>query len=412
MRKNSFFSPLERFFIARYLQEPKRFLLRFNFAFMVLGIVLSVGILGAGLNLFEGYERTLKSLLLDSMSHISIHAYNGEKLSQDRVDSIRQKLISKREVLSVHAMLGTSVMASKDDILRGCQIKAYEASSDELPFEKYVRKGSSKPLDGEVIIGHHLAKELGLSISDSLNIVYPRFDRISALGIYPGSINPRIVGIYQSGYYEFDRSIIICNVDTANELLLSPDQYSYLEIRLKNAYLESAGKLAGAWERELDSDLIAMPWTAFNSGLFRLIVLEKWLIFIIFSFLVLISGLNVVSAVTTVLYDKKAEIAILKTIGAPAGLIRRLLYLRIALVCVASIISGQLLGILLSWLVTKQRFYALKGDVYFIDRLVMHVSLQNQLIIFAAAALMIYICIMVPLKYIDKTEIIEVLRNR
>ena len=67
----------ERFFISRYLHAPKRNLFRFSFIFMILGIVLSVGILSAGLNLFEGYERALKSVLLDSFAHLKVERSNG-----------------------------------------------------------------------------------------------------------------------------------------------------------------------------------------------------------------------------------------------------------------------------------------------------------------------------------------------
>ncbi len=413
MKKSLRLSPLERFFIGRYLSHPRIYLLRFSFAFMILGIVLSVGILGAGLNLFEGYERTLKTLLLDSMSHISIQRYNGEHLGSEDIASLKALISDQREIETAVPVFNATIMASHEGVVRGCQLKAYEPSSDQtLPFEKYVSEGSAKLSGDGIIVGFYLAKELGLHLGDMLMLVYPQFDRISAMGMYPSSRSFRIDGIYQSGYYEYDRSLILASKAIADELVFSSGKYSYLEIRLKANQIDKATSLGREIERKIDQDFLAIPWTAYNQGLFRLIVIEKWLIFIIFSFLVLISGLNVVSAVTTVIYDKKNEIAILQTIGADNSVIKKLLYLRIALVCLISIILGQVLGVLLSWFVVKQNFYTLKGDVYFIDRLVMHVSPLNQLIIFVCAATMIYICIRVPLKYINRMEVIEVLRHK
>ncbi len=411
--KKTTLSPLESFYLERYLSHPRKYLFQFNFAFMILGIVISVGILGAGLNLFEGYERTLKTLLLDSMSHISIQRYNGEYLDENDIQNLQSVLAGFESVESIEPMFSATVMVSHDGIVRGCQLKAYDNDTKAvLSYEKYVTQGSTKPSPQGIIVGHYLARELGLSVGDDLSLVYPQFERISAMGMYPSSRTYRIDGLYQSGYYEYDRSLIIASKETADELTMSEGKYSYLELRLSPKHLARAATISRELERKIGKDLLAIPWTAYNQGLFRLIVIEKWLIFIIFSFLVLISGLNVVSAVTAVIYDKKNEIAILKTIGATSHLIKKLLYLRIALICLISILLGQILGVLLSLFVVKQNFYTLKGDVYFIDRLVMHVSPLNQAIIFACAALMIYICIRVPLKSITKMEVIDVLRHK
>ncbi len=140
--------------------------------------------------------------------------------------------------------------------------------------------------------------------------------------------------------------------------------------------------------------------------------MEKWLIFIIFSFLVLIAGINVISTVTTLILDKKNEIAVLKTVGSHARSIKRIFVLQTGLVSVLSIILGQLFGMLLSFLVEKQHFYKLKGDVYFIDSLKASISPVNQLVIFGAAFMIVFLCIHFPLKQIDKQQIIEILRNQ
>jgi lipoprotein-releasing system permease protein len=153
------------------------------------------------------------------------------------------------------------------------------------------------------------------------------------------------------------------------------------------------------------------PWTLFSAGLLRLVSMEKWLIFIIFSFLVLIAGINVISAVSTIIIDKKHEIAVLKTLGASSFTIKRLLSFQVGLVALAAIITGQVLGAGLSYLIEKQSFYRLKGDVYFIDSIKTSISPLNQLIIFIVSTLLVFVCIRYPLKQIDKQQIIQLLRN-
>ena len=403
---------LEHFFLQNYIKHPKRTLMRFSFVFMVLGIVLSVAILSAGLNLFEGYERTLKSVLLDSFSHITLQSQLNEYLSRAQVEEAASKLSNRKEIVNISANISYSAMVQEDQSIRGALIRAYyQPTGVSEPYLRYLDKGYEKLDQGSVYIGFYMAKELGKEPGDSLKIVYPQLDRISMLGLFPSEHYYRIAGIYRSGYYESDRSIVIMTPKDAQALLLIDDSYSKLELRLVPSQIDNAVDLGEAMKLGLGSRYEAIPWNYSSESLCRLIRMEKWLIFMIFSFLVLIAGLNVVSAVITIIYDKKNEIAVLKTIGATARSIKNLLFYRIALVGVASVLLGQLVGWLLSLFIVNQNFYSLKGEVYFIDQLTIHVSPINQLIILGVASLMIFSCILIPLKRIDKLQIMDLLRN-
>ncbi|MDZ4121215.1 MAG: ABC transporter permease, partial [Candidatus Cloacimonadaceae bacterium] len=270
--------------------------MRFSFAFMILGIIVSVGILSAGLNLFEGYEQTLKAILLDSMSHISIHDVTADYLSEPDAQELVSQLSQNKDISAVYPMLTSSVMVSGNGNVRGCQLKAYQTDGMKAPYAKYVSEGSAELSDNHVIIGYYLARELSLAMGDTLQVVYPNLDRITPLGFYPSSRNFIISGIYQSGYYEYDRSLIISTKASADELLLTRGKFSYLEVRLNPAQIEKADAISRDMERSLGMSFIAIPWTVYNQGLFRLIMVQKWLIFIVFCFMVLIAGLNVVSA--------------------------------------------------------------------------------------------------------------------
>ncbi|HRY83816.1 MAG TPA: ABC transporter permease, partial [Candidatus Cloacimonadota bacterium] len=382
--------------------------MRFSFVFMVLGIVLSVGILSAGLNLFAGYERTLKAVLLDSFAHISI-SETDSYLSRHKADQLIPKLEAMPEVQSVSPTETFSAMVNKDGEVHGALIRGYDFKRP-FPYRKYIRKGEPSLDSGSVYIGHYMASELGLEVGDSLKVVYPQLNRVSALGIFPGEYFFRVAGIYRSGYYEYDRSAVIMTLEDAINVIMVPGYISNIELKLKPESVGAAGKLA----KELEAtypELVAQAWTQNNDSLFRLIAMEKWLIFIIFSFLVLIAGLNVVSAVVTIMYDKKNEIAVLKTLGAGLNSIRGLIFYRIALVGIAAIILGQIFGWILSLLIINQSWYSLKGDVYFIDQLTIYVSPFNQVAIFVVSACLILICVRLPLRRINRMEIIELIRN-
>lgn len=403
---------LERFFLGKYLQAPKRYLGRFSFVFMILGIILSVGILSAGLNLFSGYERSLREVLLGSFPHIVVQDAFSGSFSPEGAHRIISLIAKEPGIVSVIPTISSSVMTRSESKTQGAALAAYDFEPGmSLPFAKYVTQGTSTLIPGQVIVGKYLARELGKSLADSITVVYPQLNRISALGMFPSELKLKIVGIYDSGLYEQDRSMLITTAEDAISILASGPGYNKLEIRLQPEKLEQAEELSTKLQQSLGPELMIYPWTQYSKGLLQLVAMEKWLIFIIFSFLVLIAGINVISATTTVILDKKNEIAVLKTIGASEKSIRHLLGYRIGLVAIASILAGQLFGMGLSIFVEKQSFYRLKGDVYFIDTLSADISLLNLAIVFAVAMILIWACIRYPLRQISKMQIIEILRN-
>jgi len=400
---------LESFFLKRYLKNSKRNLFRFSFVFMVLGIVLSVGILSAGLNLFQGYETNLKSLLLDSFSHISIQSAYGDMISPTELTRIKGSLADRPEIISLTASLESSLIAQTDAKIRAVNLRAYDFS-EEFPYARYISEGSYDLKSKELIVGHYLAEELGLVIGDTIDLSYPRLDRITPLGIQNNHSSHTVAAIYRSGYYESDRSIVISTLEDARNLLMLSDGYSKIEIRLTDA--DKAALFSREYTHIIGRDYVAISWDLYAQSLLRLVAMEKWLIFIVFSFLVIIAGINVISAVSTIIIDKTREIAVLKTLGAKARSIKKIFLWQVGLIALLAVIGGQILGILLSWFVEMQSFYRLKGEVYFIDTLTADITWTNLALVFVVANLLIFACIHLPLKQIEDMQIIDIIRQR
>ncbi len=403
-------NPAERLFVDRYLSAPKRNLLRFSFLFMILGIVISVGILSAALNLFEGYERALKSVLLDSFAHIRVYSAGSGTLPDSLAASALARLASLPEIKSAVPVLSSNLMAQNGRRARGGLMQAYDFPTGRGNLHaKYVGAGSAETRPGQVILGHYLAEDLGLALGDTVRVSFPRLDLITPLGMYPNQRALKVSGIYNSGFYEYDRSLLIGSLEDLRALSGISSGYHNIEVRLRSESADDAELLAAKYDTLLDPTLYAAP--VVNTTLLRLVRMQKWLIFIVFSFLVLIAGINVISGVLTLILDRKNEIAVLKALGAGAATIRNILGYQVTLACLLSVITGQLLGFLLSWFVVNQNIYKLKGDVYFIDRLELYVSPFNQLVIFIVAALLVTLCVRVPLRRIDKMRTIDLLRN-
>lgn len=400
---------LDRFYLKRYLQNPKRNLFRFSFVFMILGIMLSVGILSAGLNLFQGYETNLKRLLLDSFAHIGIQSSYKELITDQQQEMVSERLSQREEIISITPCLESALMAQNGDQVRAISLRAYDFSAG-FPYARYISDGEIPLDDKEVIVGHYLAEELGLNIGDEILLNYPRLDRITPLGIHTSQASFRIAALYRSGFYESDRSLVISKIADARTLLMIPSGYSKIEIRLQDA--DQAASLSREFINVLGPELINIPWNLYAESLLHLVSIEKWLIFIVFSFLVLIAGINVISAVTTIIIDRNTEIAVLKSLGATAGVIKRLFAYRVGIVALLAVILGQILGAIMSWAVEKQSFYRLKGEVYFIDTLGAEITFFNLFVVFLVASVLIFLCIVLPLKQIERMQVIDILRHK
>lgn len=399
---------LEAFFLKHYIKTPKRNLFRFSFVFMVLGIALSVAILSAGLNLFQGYESNLKRLLLDSFAHINISSIYRDYIDENSSDDILDIVFEKDGVRSAVPLLQHQLMAQVDGKVRAANLMAFK-ENDNTYYHEYISQGKNEITFGEIIVGHYLAEELGLGLGDDITLMYPRLDQISAFGLHSVTGSFKIVGIYRCGYYENDRSLVICDIDEARDLLNLPMGYTRIHVKLDKP--DNAAYYGAEIASELNNRFSVIPWNYYAESLLRLVKMEKWLIYIVFSFLVLIAGINVISAVGTIILDKTDEIAILHTLGAKPKSIKKLFAYRVGIAAVIAVIIGQILGLLLSWLVEKQGIYKLKGEVYFIETLTFELSYMNLGIVFITATILIFICIMIPLRQIQKMQVMDIVRR-
>ncbi len=401
------------FFIKRTIKNKGKTGFPYEFALMIIGIVISVSVVSTAINLFEGYERTLKKVLLDSSSHLLIYPQRSETLAESDIKAIRKKFMNQKEIKSINPVYINSCMLRIGSRVRGCVVRAYapDITSSDIWIKEYIKKGEPTLLSGGVILGQRLAADLGVSLSDSVSLLFPNVNNQSALGVFTKQKKYKLSGIIETGYYELDRSLILMNSEDAFGFFGTSNRFSFMEIHLKEQYISKTAKLTSKYSSILEHNYFIQNWIDLNGNLFSLIVVEKWLIFLIFSFLIIIAAINAISSVSTVILERKKEIAILMTIGTTNSDIRKIVYYRTLVICLISIIAGIMLGTVFSWLITKQSIYNLKGDVYFIDKITMHISYLNYLMVFLVSMIIIGYCIKLPLKYLDKIQVVDILRG-
>ncbi|HPT72586.1 MAG TPA: ABC transporter permease [Candidatus Cloacimonadota bacterium] len=381
---------------------------------MVLGIVISVCTLTAALSLFDGYTHSLEKSMLGANSHLYIYPNVSDELTTSDTNFLSAYLKKQPQIKAYSFIIMKPAMLSANDKVKGCVIHGidWNSSNPTTNYQNYVQQGSYK-LDKpyEIVIGEKLAEELNISIGDSVQILRPKLQTGMGVGIIPQSETFKVVGLYHSGMYEYDNSYIFMDRKQASAFFQMKENTSMVEIRLKDHLIRYAERFSIQWATELQGRYQVMSWMYFSQSLFSLLTMERWMIFIILTFLLLIATFNVISALLTLILEKRKEIGILKTMGSNDSLLKRIFYGKVVVLGIGSIIVGELAGIALALIVAKQTVFHLKADVYFMEQLTVQFSAFNLVLIFIVSFIIITLGTMIPLRKINHLSIIEILRE-
>ncbi|MEA2095592.1 MAG: FtsX-like permease family protein [Candidatus Cloacimonadota bacterium] len=381
---------------------------------MVTGIIISVATLTVALSIFEGYETVLKKTILGVNSHIYVFNAGEENLSSQDVKQIENELQKHEGVENTSALIITQVMAVNGNRIKGSIVRGIDWEQQELPskYKKYVLEGTWK-LDAEnsAVLGYKLANELNLKLGDTFKLISPLNSKVTPMGLKPKEEIFTLVGLYRSGMYEYDSKFIFIDRNVMAEFNSMEDEFTMVEVKMKPDWIERADYIAYVWEYEFDYKYQISSWEDFNSNLFALLKMEKWVIFIILSFLILIASFNVVSSVSTSIIEKRTELGILKAFGTSDKILQKIFIGKTLILALLSVSFGQILGVLLAKFLSWQKFFVLKGDVYFLEEINVQFSYISWIIILAVSMLIVFAASLIPLKNISKLNITNIIRK-
>ncbi len=405
---------IEFFFFKNYLFSEKKEWLRFDSLFSIIGVILSVATLTIAHSIFGGYETALKDSILGANSHIYIFQPGAANLNQEQVNDLIQDFGGKKEVEAIAPVIQIPAMAVNEGRIKGALIKGinWKAEAQPTKYRQYIRQGTwEMPDNKDVVMGKKLADELNLTIGDLVKIVSPLHSKFTPLGYKSKSKKFKIVGLYESGMYEYDSKFVFMNMQSARGFSPVSSEYSLIEIKLKSEFINKADYLAYKWEMLNDGFYQISSWIEFNGNLFMTLSFQKWILFIIISFLILLASFNIVSAVSTSIIEKKKEIGILKAFGASSFLLSKIFVGKTMILSSIGVLLGQLIGYIIAYFLSVQNFFLLKGDVYFLEKINVKFSFQDFTIIFIISILMIFVASLVPLKRVSSLQITDILRG-
>jgi lipoprotein-releasing system permease protein len=341
------FGAYERLIAGRYLRARKdeRFV-SIIAIFSLVGIALGVATLIVVTSVMSGFQVELVSRILGVNGHITIDTYAGQKLDgyAPLARQIRAlpNVASVTPVLDGQALLSTQTGGARGGLVRGISLDDLRALH---PISDHIVAGSLANFEGDdaLVIGVGLASTYRLRVGDSLTLISPE-GAATAFGTIPRVRAYKIVAIFDSGLNDYNTSVVFLPLPAAQIFFQKPAAVTGMEIRLDNPDdIESVARpLAGLLQGK---PVYARDWRHANDTIVGVLQVQKDTMFIVLGMIVLVAAFNVVSSLIMLVKDKRADIAILRTIGASSGSIMRIFLMCGAFVGVTGTLIGTVIGI-------------------------------------------------------------------
>jgi lipoprotein-releasing system permease protein len=268
---------------------------------------------------------------------------------------------------------------------------------------------SGPPVETEkpgIILGKELALRLGVFMGDTVNVVSPPAGPISAMGMVPKIRTFAVVGIFQSGMYEYDSSLAYIDLGEAQKFFNLGATATGVEIKVTDVF--RAADIARSVEQSLGFAYGARDWMQMNRNLFSALKLEKTMMFLLLVLITIVASFNIISTLTMIVTEKQKEIAILKAMGATSTSIRRIFMLNGLIIGLTGTTIGIPLGYAFLWLI--QTFWTFDPTVYYISRIPVHVLASDVLLVAGSAILISFAATVFPSRQAARLEPVAALR--
>ncbi len=384
----------ELFIAARYLRAKRRqAVVGVITAISIIGVAAGVASLIIALAITNGMRRDLQDRLLGSTSHVELMRVAADGIRDWR--PLLERLRKTPHVTAAAPGLYGQVLISRGARSGGALIKGIIPQDERTVSDllQGITDGSAANLEpqaagrkllpmsthedhtqGElvfqpmppIVIGKDLAETIGARVGDTVLVTSPQGE-LTPLGLVPRYQRCDVVGIFKSGFYQYDSSYAFMRLSDAQRLFSEPDLISVISFKVDDLY--RADRVGKAIEAEAGQGFQTTNWMEQNRELFRALKLEQIVTFIVLALIVCVAALNILIALTMMVMEKTRDIAVLMSFGVREEQVRRIFLLQGLLISVIGTLLGLVLGYALSWMGGHYRFIHLDAAVYSIDYL-------------------------------------------
>ena len=374
--------------------------------------MIGVAILIIVMSVMNGFKTDLTSKILGLNPHIVIQP-NSYDIGEDFVLNLKKTF---KEISLNKSYTSEGIVIGKDKT-KGVLFKGVDKKEKNTVdfFDKYLAKGSLENFStNNIFVGTELAFNLNLKIGDSITLMSPAFVS-TPLGGLPKQEIYKVAGIFNTGFFEFDQNIIFLNIEDALSIFEKEKKDQNIEIYLNDPLIANSLKKK---IQKINQNYFVYTWSDVNKSLFSALKVERNVMFIILTMIVIVAAFNIISGLTILIKNKTKEIAILKTLGLSNKSIKKTFFLTGLTIGFFATISGVILGVLFSLNIEKLRIFLssvfkieiFPSDIYFLEKLPSEINISSIIIIFIISLIISAIASYFPAIQISKMSTFRALR--
>lgn len=411
---------LEFFIALRYLKSKnKEKFISVTAIFSFIGIALGVATLIIVMSVMNGFREELVSRILGINSHISVFSRGGNFKNYNEAINI---IMENKNVKSANPIIENQVMIMSEDNTTGALVKGIKLEDLEKKDKIYenltTKKLSEKFQENAAILGGNLALRLGIQEGSEIKIISPESNS-TMLGNIPRIKTYIVVGTFASGMYEYDATSIFIPLDMAQKHFKFGDSVSNLEVYLKdlNKLNETFLQLNRALT-DAGFNIQLYDWQSANSSFIGALKVERNVMFIILTLIILVATFNIISSLTMLVNDKSKQIALLRTVGFSKTSIMRIFFFCGSMIGIGGTTLGLIIGTLFAKNISNIKVWIEKifdstlfdPTVYFLTELPSKVIASDIITIVVMAIFLAFLSTLYPSYKASKTNPAEVLR--
>ncbi|WP_424245053.1 lipoprotein-releasing system permease protein [Elusimicrobium posterum] len=368
----------ELFVALRYLNSKRKGLFALITTIIgIAGVAVGVAALITTLAVMTGFQTDMKDKVIGAQSHVLVFGYMTEQVYKDKIEKIEALPLVAGAAPNI---FGQAIMTyeghSNGVVLRGLdpvqeqRINNLQQSIIEGSFVAEI-KDTDTSVPAPLVVGTELALRVNLEVGDDVVLISPQSIATSA-GMMPKMKKFRVSGLVKTGYYEFDSTMIYTTLEQAGDFLSMKKGASGISIKLHN--MDKADKAAAEIDKVMGGGYAVRTFAQLNSTLYAALKLEKAVMTIILSLIIIVASLNIASNLILLGTEKLKDIGIMRAMGASPAKIRRIFIYEGLLIGTAGLICGLLLAFLLCWIIATFNIVELPGDIYYLTKVPVRIS--------------------------------------